>query len=187
MTIIDLAEVLSESDKQRLVHDTAGISLPPEVQAVRYLTFAENHPNINDAVEYFVLTYNPEWIQDGAFAPGELIIAVGMDPRMNGAYCGNDVCAAVDFYGEGRGEEILGAMVGSFQEGRFANGLYEGAVASVGATSVDTTAVHPEARQAEESTSGWVWAMVAAVCVVVVAVVGGVLAIATGKNRKKEA
>lgn len=177
VTIVDPADVLSESDEQGLVNDTTGIAFPAEVQAVRYLTFAENDENFNDTIENYLRDNHPDWIQDNSFAPGELIVAVGMDPRKHGVYCGNDVCSAVDFYGEGRQEAILDSMVGPFRDSRFAIGLYEGAAA----------AADPEVRQIDEPTPGWVWVMVGSVCAAVAAIVGGMSAFVVGKNRKKKA
>lgn len=138
ITVIDGADVLFEQDVEGLINDTYALEFPEQVQAVRYLTFAQNDRNFNDTIENFLRANHPDWIQDNAFAPGELIIAVGFEPRRLGAYCGNDVCTAIDFYGDGRQDGILDEMTGPMQDDRIAIGLFQGAAASADLSVVST-------------------------------------------------
>lgn len=140
VTVIDMAERLSDEDVANLQADTQALDFPPEVQAVRYLTFETRGPtaesidallrNLNDTVEIYLRENHPGWILENAFAQGELIVAVNMMPRRNGIYCGNDVCSALNIYDERRLDHILEQMVNPLRDGRIAIGLYEGAAAA---------------------------------------------------------
>lgn len=140
VTVIDMAERLSDEDVANLQADTQALDFPPEVQAVRYLTFETRGPtaesidallrNLNDTVEIYLRENHPDWILENAFAQGELIVAVNMMPRRNGIYCGNDVCSALNIYDERRLDHILEQMVNPLRDGRIAIGLYEGAAAA---------------------------------------------------------
>lgn len=177
VTVIDMADELSDDDEIALQADTYALSFPAQVEAVRYIVFDENDDNLNDTVENYLRSEHPDWITENAFAPGELIIAVGMDPHRNGVYCGNDVCSAIDFYGDGRQDGILESMVSPLQDGRIAIGLYEGAAASA----------NPDIRQIDEPTPGWVKGLAIAVVGAILAGAASFVTFFTRKSMKDKA
>lgn len=177
VTVIDMAEELSDDDEIALQADTYSLSFPEQVKAVRYIVFDDNDDNLNDTVENYLRAEHPDWITENAFTPGELIVAVGMDPHRNGVYCGNDVCSAIDFYGEGRQDGILEQMVSPLQDGRIAIGLYEGAAA----------AANPDVRQIDEPTPGWVKGLVIAIIGAILAGAASIIAFFSRKSMKDKA
>ena len=135
ITVEDMAEEITPEDEDFLVSDTPKIDFPAEVKAVRYITFEDNSSNLNDDVEEYLRESHPEWIQSDSFAPGEVIIAVGFDPRAMGAYAGNDVAAATGLAEQDRIDGITDSMRPLLQDGRIALAMLEGAT-SVADTSV---------------------------------------------------
>ncbi|WP_257181413.1 DUF5129 domain-containing protein [Corynebacterium cystitidis] len=98
VTVEDADGMLHPGDRQRLYDETANQGLPDVVDQVDYLLFGTNDENLNDTVEEFAREHRPDLIapDDDHFADGHLIVSVGFDPRMNGVYCGEDVCEALD-------------------------------------------------------------------------------------------
>lgn len=174
--VIDPSGQLSAGDVEFLEAETARLDLPVQVERVVYLMFEENDDNLNDTVLAFARSERPDLISgDGdKWAPGLLMAAVGLDPNRMGTYAGDDVAAAVDFYGEGRDEGIIDEMRPPLQQGNWAAGLLRGVQATV----------DPEVRRdGGADLPGWAWIPI----VGGVGVVGG--GIATGavvaSRRKK--
>lgn len=139
--IIDLAGELSPGDVDLLTTQTADITLPAEVTAVDYLLFATNDELLNDTVLDYAKQERPDLMSaDGAkWAPGHLIVAVGLDPKKMGVYCGDDVCAAIGLYDSGRLDGILDRMEPPLKDGNWAAGLLQGAIAAGDPTATRTT------------------------------------------------
>lgn len=97
VTVEDADDMLTPAEEQRLYDETTNQGLPDDVSHVDYLLFGTNEENLNDTVEEFAREQRPDLIapDDDHFANGRLIVAVGFDPRMNGVYCGEDVCEAL--------------------------------------------------------------------------------------------
>lgn len=138
--IIDLAGELSPGDVDLLTTQTADITLPAEVTAVDYLLFATNDELLNDTVLDYAKQERPDLMSaDGAkWAPGHLIVAVGLDPKKMGVYCGDDVCAAIGLYDSGRLDGILDRMEPPLKDGNWAAGLLQGAIAAGDPTATRT-------------------------------------------------
>jgi uncharacterized membrane protein YgcG len=150
--VIDLADDLSEADEELLRERTPVLELPGEVTDVTYLLFPETDENLNDTVREFGEDERPDLIsaERDKWAPGALIVAVGLDPRRMGVYCGDDVCAATGIYEEGRLDGILDRMETPLRNGNWAAGMLEGATAAG-----DPTAVRESSRA-----PGWLgWAI----------------------------
>lgn len=130
--IIDLADELSESDERMLDNKTPELPLPADVTQVTYVLFPDNDDNLNDTVRAFAENERPDLItaERDKWAEGQLIVAVGLDPRRMGVYCGDDVCASVGIYESGRLDGILDRMEGPLRDGNWAAGLLQGAIAS---------------------------------------------------------
>lgn len=138
--IIDLAGELSPGDVDLLTTQTADITLPAEVTSVDYLLFATNDELLNDTVLDYAKQERPDLMSaDGAkWAPGHLIVAVGLDPKKMGVYCGDDVCAAIGLYDSGRLDGILDRMEPPLKDGNWAAGLLQGAIAAGDPTATRT-------------------------------------------------
>lgn len=150
--VIDLADDLSEGDEQLLLQRTPGLTLPTEVTDVTYILFPANEDNLNDTVRSFGEEQRADLIsaERDKWAPGALIVAVGLDPRRMGVYCGDDVCAAIGIYEQGRLDGILDRMETPLRNGNWAAGMLEGA----------TAAGDPTAVRETTSVPGWVgWAV----------------------------
>ncbi|MDO5669304.1 MAG: DUF5129 domain-containing protein [Corynebacterium sp.] len=156
--VLDLAEELSAADEELLRDRTPGIELPAEVTDVTYILFPENDDNLNDTVRYFGEDSRPDLIsaEGDKFAPGALIIAVGLDPRRMGVYCGDDVCDAISFYSTGRQDGILDRMEQPLRDGNWAAGMLEGARAVADPTAVRESSEFP-------AWVGWVFGLGGAV------------------------
>lgn len=130
--IVDLAGELSESDERMLGNKTPEITLPADVTQVTYILFPDNDDNLNDTVRAFAEDERSDLItaERDKWAAGQLIVAVGLDPRRMGVYCGDDVCASVGIYDSGRLDGILDRMEGPLRDGNWAAGLLQGAIAS---------------------------------------------------------
>ena len=136
--VIDIADELSPADEQLLIDRTPGIDLPDEVTTVTYLLFPDNDDNLNDTVRTFGEEERRDLISEEAdkWAPGSLIVAVGLDPRRMGVYCGDDVCDAAGIYADGRLDGILDRMRPPLQNENWAAGLLEGTKAVADPTAV---------------------------------------------------
>ncbi|WP_164546386.1 DUF5129 domain-containing protein [Corynebacterium hylobatis] len=177
--VIDLAGELSATDEQLLLERTPGLELPGEVTDVAYILFAENDDNLNDTVREFGEDERSDLIsaERDKWAPGALIVAVGLDPQKMGVYCGDDVCAAIGIYGEGRLDGILDRMETPLRNGNWAAGMLEGAAAAG-----DPTAV----RESSEFPAWAGWAIGGGIGVL--AVGGGTAAVvATRRSQVKKA
>ncbi|WIM71727.1 DUF5129 domain-containing protein [Corynebacterium suedekumii] len=97
-----------------------------------YILFPDNDDNLNDTVRAFAEDERSGLItaERDKWAAGQLIVAVGLDPRRMGVYCGDDVCASVGIYDSGRLDGILDRMEGPLRDGNWAAGLLQGAIAS---------------------------------------------------------
>ena len=103
---------LTEDDVRLLENETPDLSLPATVNRVVYLVFGSNESNLNDSLRHYAERDDRSLLSgsEDKFAPGSLIVAVGMDPRRVGVACGDDVCNAINFYGSGRMDGILDEM-----------------------------------------------------------------------------
>ncbi|MCX7445880.1 DUF5129 domain-containing protein [Corynebacterium sp. P7003] len=144
---------LTDGDVRLLENETPALSLPATVDRVVYLVFGSNEPNLNDSLRSYAENDDRSLLSgsEDKFAPGSLIVAVGMDPRRVGVACGDDVCNAINFYASGRMDGILDEMrVPLRQSGdpNIAAALLAGARAAG-----DTTVVAEEKE--ESGVSGW--------------------------------
>ncbi|MBV7294221.1 DUF5129 domain-containing protein [Corynebacterium sp. TAE3-ERU16] len=103
---------LTDDDVRLLENETPALSLPATVDRVVYLVFESNESNLNDSLRHYAERDDRSLLSgsEDKFAPGSLIVAVGMDPRRVGVACGDDVCNAINFYGSGRMDGILDEM-----------------------------------------------------------------------------
>lgn len=177
ITVEDMAEEITPEDEDFLVSDTPKIDFPAEVKAVRYITFEDNSSNLNDDVEEYLRESHPEWIQSDSFAPGEVIIAVGFDPRAMGAYAGNDVAAATGLAEQDRIDGITDSMRPLLQDGRIALAMLEGA------TSVADTSV--VAEPSKGMSKGAIAAIIGGIAVAISAVAGLIGWAAVYERKKK--
>lgn len=85
------------ADTGRLHSETAAIGLPPQVTEVDYLAFSHNDANFNDTVFNHAKQNKPDMLSadQRTWAPGHLIVGLGLDPHKNGLYCADDVCQAM--------------------------------------------------------------------------------------------
>lgn len=129
---VDGADILSPSDEQLLTTEATQAGLPDTVSHVTFLTFADNEDNLNDTVLEFGKNERPGLLNESQnkYAPGLLLLVVGLDPNRMGVYCGDDVCASMDMYGDGRLDGILDEMQPAFADGNYAVGFTEGLRAS---------------------------------------------------------
>lgn len=143
--VIDVAEELSGADEQLLLERTPDLELPGEVTDVTYILFPENEENLNDTVREFGEQERSDLIsaEGDKWAPGALIVAVGLDPRRMGVYCGDDVCAATGIYDGGRLDGILDRMETPLRNGNWAAGMLEGARAAGDPTAVRESSEFP--------------------------------------------
>ena len=144
---------LTDDDVRLLENETPALSLPATVDRVVYLVFESNEANLNDSLRHYAENEDRSLLSEAEdkFAPGALIVAVGMNPRRVGVACGDDVCNAINFYGAGRMDGILDEMrVPLRQSGdpNIAAALLAGARASG-----DTTVVAEEKE--DSGVSGW--------------------------------
>lgn len=128
---------LSQADVDFLNDATADVELPATVQTVKYVMLADNDDNFNDSVLEWALDNTPELLNDPSlpvedmkWAPGQLIVAVGLDPQRMGVYAGDDVANSLDFYGEGRLEGMTDAMREPLSEGNWSAGMLAGTQAA---------------------------------------------------------
>lgn len=110
VTTYSTSDKLSSADQELLAQKTAELQLPG-VKHVTYLLFDTNLDNLNDTVLQYAQAQQPTLLNSSQnkWAPGELIIAVGLNPRRVGMYCGDDVCAGLQLEGD-RLEELLESM-----------------------------------------------------------------------------
>lgn len=128
---------LSQQDIDFLNDATAEVDLPETVQTVDYMMLAENDDNFNDSVLEWAQDNAPELLNDPSlpvedmkWAPGHLIVAVGLDPSRMGVYAGDDVANALDFYGEGRQEGMTDAMREPLRQENWSAGMLAGTEAA---------------------------------------------------------
>lgn len=174
VAVLDNAEEISAEDEQWLITDTAKIDFPAEVQAVRYITFEENSEQLNDDVEDYLREEHPGWIQEDSFAPGELLIVVGFDPRQVGTYAANDVDAAAGISEPGRLGGINNSMKPLLQDDRTASAMLTGA----------QSVADPSVIEEESETNWWI---AGGIIGGIAAVGGGIAALATSASRKAKA
>lgn len=126
VTVSSQSGELSAADREFLEAETAKLNLPEQVKEVHYVVFTNNKSKFNDTMEQFAREKHPDWLSEDndKWAPGVLIVSVGLDPRRNGLYCGDDVCAALNLDGNGHLEKSLAAGKDSFKAGRYAAGLF---------------------------------------------------------------
>ncbi|MDO5511263.1 DUF5129 domain-containing protein [Corynebacterium sp.] len=143
--VLDLADDLSQADEQLLIDRTPEVDLPAEVTDVTYVLFPDNDDNLNDTVRHFGENERRDLISEAGdkFAPGALIVAVGLDPRRMGVYCGDDVCDAIGFYSPGRQDGILDRMEQPLRDGNWAAGMLEGTRAAADPGAVRETSDGP--------------------------------------------
>ena len=127
--VVDGAHILSDSDKKMLDERTTGIDFPDSVQRVVYLTFADNDENLNDTVRYFGEDERRDLLDadQKKFAPGTVIVAVGLAPKKMGVYAGDDVAADLDLQDDARLAGITDEMRDPLREKNWALGLLRGA------------------------------------------------------------
>ncbi len=176
--VIDPSGQLSAGDVEFLESETVGLELPAQVERVTYVVFDENDDNLNDTVLEFARSERPDLVsgEGDKWAPGQLIVALGLDPNRMGVYCGDDVCAATDIYGQGRLDAILDEMREPLRQGNWAAGLLRGTQA----------AADPEVRADEGADfPDWAWIPI----VGGIGVVGGGIGagVAVAARRKKAA
>lgn len=140
-------------DREFLENETEKLPLPDEVKHVEYLVFSENDEKFNDTVEKWVKANRPELLADSKqrWANGVLISAVGLDPRKNGIYCGDDVCSAMGLNNGRHRDYALEGGKSSFKAKRFGAGLLE----QVKAANEDPS-VHA-AKDKRDETFGWLF------------------------------
>ncbi|AKK04161.1 DUF5129 domain-containing protein [Corynebacterium epidermidicanis] len=126
VTVYSQSGELSDGDRSFLTTETAKLQFPEQVKHVHYVLLTTNDSKFNDTVEKFAKSEHPDWVSSDQkkWAPGVLIVAVGLDPRRNGIYCGDDVCAALNLDGNSHLEKSLDAGKDSFKSGRYAAGLF---------------------------------------------------------------
>lgn len=114
-------------DREFLEQETAKLDLPPEVTRVHYVLLSTNDDKFNDTMEQHIRATEPSMIADNddRWANGVLISAVGLDPRRNGLYCGDDVCAALGLDKGSHLDHALDAGKDSFKNDRFGPGLLQ--------------------------------------------------------------
>lgn len=176
--VIDPADGLSAADERLLLERTPDIELPAEVSDVTYILFPDNDDNLNDTVRAFGEEERPDLIsaERDKWAPGALIVAVGLDPNRMGVYCGDDVCAAIGVYDPGRLDGILDRMETPLRNGNWAAGMLEGATAAGDPTAVRETTSAP----------GWVgWAVGGAAATLGLGGAGAALALTRRSQAKK--
>lgn len=73
---------------------TYDIQFPEEVKRLAYVVFMDNESDLSRTI---ATTYPAELLsEDGKqFAPGTLIIAIGVNPKSKGIYCSPEVCEAL--------------------------------------------------------------------------------------------
>lgn len=147
--VIDDDGELTESDRETLLRETVRIPFPVQVERVQYLLFGSGEDNLNDTVERFAQAQRPDLLAGEAdkWAPGTLLVAVSLDPRRNGIYCGDDVCAALDVFEGPHLDGALEAMKDPLRRDNYAMGLLAGAQA----------AADPTVVLEQEPTPAWVW------------------------------
>lgn len=130
--VTDVDGELSSGDVDLLRTETARLDLPPQVTHVEYLVFDEGRDNLNDTVERFAQSDRPDLVSEDTekWAPGRLLVAVSWDPRENGIYCGDDVCAAMDLFEGAHLDGSLEAMKDPLRRENTAAGLLAGATAA---------------------------------------------------------
>ncbi|MGP6175247.1 DUF5129 domain-containing protein [Corynebacterium sp. A21] len=171
---------LTEADIDFLTESTAGVELPASVTTVDYLILSENDENFNDTVLEYAKATTPELLNDTSlpdedmkWAPGHLILAVGLDPHAMGVYCGDDVCNELGIYDQSRLDGILDQMREPLRQGNWAAGMLAGTQAAA-----DPTVI----REDNSLSGGAVAGIVGGV-----AVAGGAVAAAgVGYSQKKK-
>lgn len=128
--VIDPDDLLSGSDELLLRTETSRLALPPQVTHVEYAVFGTNKENFNDTMLDYARADRPDLVSGDSWAPGRLIVAVGMDPHRNGIYCGDDVCVALDIFEGPHLDGSLEAMKDPLRRGNIGAGLLAGAVAA---------------------------------------------------------
>ncbi|MDU0479146.1 DUF5129 domain-containing protein [Staphylococcus chromogenes] len=126
VTVTSQSGELSDGDREFLVTETNRLELPEQVQRVHYVVLSHNGSKFNDSMVNFAKEKHPDWLSadQQKWAPGVLVVAVGLDPRRNGMYCGEDVCAALNLNSNGHLSDSLDAGKDSFRDGRYAAGLF---------------------------------------------------------------
>lgn len=124
---------LTDEDEAFLTAETEKLDFPDQVTTVDYLLLAHNSEDFNEGMLNFAKEQRPDLLNDGAtkWAPGHLIVAVGLEPRRNGIYCGDDACAALTLNRGPRLHNSLEAMKPSLRGGNLAGGLFAGAQATI--------------------------------------------------------
>ncbi len=128
--VTDIGGTLSGGDPLLLRTETGRLDLPPQVTNVEYLVFDRGQDSLNDTVLEFARAERPDLVSGDKWAPGRLIVAVSMDPRRNGIYCGDDVCVAMDVFEGPHLDGSLEAMKDPLRRGAIGAGLLAGAAAA---------------------------------------------------------
>ncbi|PRQ12102.1 DUF5129 domain-containing protein [Corynebacterium sp. 13CS0277] len=145
VTVWSQENLLTEEDQQVLEDQTARVEFPSSVRVVNYLVFASNSSRFNDTVLDHALAVRPELVNQAhtSWAPGHLIVAVGMDPHRNGIYCGDDVCADLDLFEGAHLDASLEAMKPALRRGNLTVGLLDGARAASTPGETSSTSILP--------------------------------------------
>lgn len=127
IVISDPDEVLSEEDLERLEENLDRLDHPEVVKDLHFIIFETNRENVSDDVEDYLQDNYPDLLDYGKddFADGALIIVLGLDPRQNGIYYGEDVAAELHLSPNSkRDNQILDAMKPGVKNGNIQAGLF---------------------------------------------------------------
>ena len=159
--VTDPGDLLTVADEELLASEPAIMGLPPQVSHVEFVVFETGEDNLNDTMLEFAQGMRGDLVSGDSWAPGRLIVAVSMDPRRNGIYCGDDVCVAMDLFEGAHLDGSLEAMKDPLRRGNTTAGLLAGVSA----------AADPSVALESPGTPSWVgWAFGGAA----VAAVGGI-------------
>ena len=138
VTVTDPDDVLSPSSEDTLATETPRIGLPDQVRDVTYIVLDSSEDGLgtdeqfNDGILDWVGDHEERLVPDGTgegatWAPGSLIIAVGVSSRGYGVYCGDDVCSALDLFEGGHLDRTLADMRPALQRGNWTVAMLDGA------------------------------------------------------------
>ena len=136
--ITDPDGVLNATATDTLVNETPLIDFPDQVRDVTYIVLDSSEDGLgtneqfNDGLLDWVGDNEEHLVPDGtgegaAWAPGSLIIALGVSSRGYGVYCGDDVCSALDLFEGSHLDRTLADMKPGLQRGNWAVGMLDGA------------------------------------------------------------
>lgn len=131
--IINPDGVLVSEDESFIREQVEGMDLPEAISHLVFYVIDRNSGNLDKDVQDYGQQVDTSILRDdrNRFEHHTLILAVGLDPRRAGIYCGDAVCQALDLFEGAHLDAAIEAMKPGFSRGNYPIGLLGGLTTAI--------------------------------------------------------